>query len=164
MAYAKTNNVAKARNHLAQLRIKQQDSILKIPYRPYMSSPLECSEVAEYILESNIAFAQKNYKDALASIKKAIAAEDKLIYSEPNTWILPARQYLGTFLLKMKQAGEAEKVFREDLVWNPGNGWSLLGLHQALEAQNKTKELSKLKALYTNSFSEAEKIPALPAY
>ena len=92
-------------------------------------------------------------------MKQAINAEDSLIYEEPKLWMLPARQYLGAFLLDMKRPGEAEKVYREDLIWNPGNGWSLLGLHQALKVQGKKTELDRLKKLYTASFSHAEVLP-----
>ena len=64
----------------------------------------------------------------------------------------------------MKQYKKAEKVYRDDLVWNPGNGWSLLGLHQSLQAQKKTKELDKLKKLYSNSFSQADVMPVGSVY
>ena len=74
-------------------------------------------------------------------------AEDSLLYTEPKAWMLPARQYLGSFYLKMKQYKKAEKVYRDDLVWNPGNGWSLLGLHQSLVAQRKKQELKRTEIL-----------------
>ena len=91
-------------------------------------------------------------------------AEDSLLYSEPKAWMLPARQYLGSFYLKMKQYKKAEKVYRDDLVWNPGNGWSLLGLYQSLDAQGKNQELKKIKMLYMNSFSKADQLPSGSAY
>ncbi|HEX8677218.1 MAG TPA: hypothetical protein VF700_08360 [Segetibacter sp.] len=64
----------------------------------------------------------------------------------------------------MNKPKEAEKVYREDLVWNPGNGWSLLGLFQTLKAQQKTGDLKKLKALYMHSFSEADVVPSRSVY
>ena len=91
-------------------------------------------------------------------------AEDSLVYAEPNSWMLPARQYLGAFLLELNKPADAEKVYREDLVHNPGNGWSLLGLYQSLQAQKKTAELEKLKALFMNSFSKADSLPSTSAY
>ena len=113
---------------------------------------------------ANTAFHQKKYSEALTAIKKAILAEDSLKYREPKLWMLPARQYLGAFLMKLNQPKEAEKVYREDLVWNPGNGWSFLGLSQCLEAQKKRLESKKLKALYMNSFSQADWLPTSSAY
>jgi tetratricopeptide (TPR) repeat protein len=164
MAYAKTGNYALAEKYLKQLRLKQNDTILKARFAPHMSSPFECSIVAENILLANTAFAEKKYNQAFSAIKKAIRAEDSLIYAEPNLWMLPARQYMGAFLLLQNKAKEAEKVYREDLVWNPGNGWSLVGLYQALKAQKKTLELKKLKELYMYSFSDADSLPITSAY
>ena len=164
MAYAKTGDYKQAGEHLNHLREKQKDTILRVRFAPHRSSPYECSVVAENILIANLAFHQKKYNDAFTAIQKAILAEDSLIYAEPNTWMLPARQYLGVFLLKLKKPKEAEKVYREDLRWNPGNGWSLLGLYQSLNAQQKTRELEKLKALYMNSFSAADVVPSGSAY
>ena len=164
MAYAKTGDDTQAKKHLNQLREKQKDAILQIRFTPYRSSPYECSVVAENILIANLAFHQKKYNESFTAIKKAILAEDSLTYAEPNLWMLPARQYLGAFLMALKKPKEAEKVYREDLMWNPGNGWSLLGLYQSLQAQQKTGELKKIKALYMNSFSAADVLPAVSAY
>jgi tetratricopeptide (TPR) repeat protein len=129
-----------------------------------MSTPYECSVIAENILGANIAFQNKKYSKALATIKKAILAEDSLIYAEPNLWMLPARQYLGAFLLRLNKPAEAEKVYRQDLVWNPGNGWSLLGLYQSLQAQKKSGGTERLKVLFMNSFAEADSLPVTSAY
>jgi len=65
--------------------------------------------------------------------------------------------------LQLGKAGEAERIYREDLVQNPGNGWSLLGLSQSLDAQHKTggaEYLVKAKA----AFAAAEAMPAASAY
>ena len=41
--------------------------------------------------------------------------EEGLFYYEPKEWLIPARQYLGAFYLKMGNPAMAEKVYREDL-------------------------------------------------
>jgi tetratricopeptide (TPR) repeat protein len=164
MAYAKTGDYTQAGTHLNQLREKQKDTILGIRYASAWSSLYECSVVAEHILLANLAFHQKKYNEAFTAIQKAILAEDSLLYAEPSLWMLPARQYLGGFLLTLDKPKEAENVYREDLVWNPGNGWSLLGLYQALKAQRKTGELKKLDVLYKYSFSEADEMPPGSVY
>lgn len=164
MAYTKTGNHADAERHLKQLQEKKKEAILRTRFAPYMSSPYDCSIVAENILIANIFYNQKKYDQAITAIKKAILAEDSLVYSEPKIWMLPARQYLGAFLLKLNKPKEAEKVYREDLVWNPGNGWSLLGLYQSLEAQGKSQELKDIKVLYMQSFSKADQLPSGSAY
>jgi tetratricopeptide (TPR) repeat protein len=164
MAYAKSGDYTQAEKHLSQLREKQKDSILRIRFAPHMSSPYECSIVAENILLANTTFYQKKHNETFTAINKAIRAEDSLIYAEPSLWMMPARQYKGAFLLTLNKPKEAEKVYREDLVWNPGNGWSLVGLYQALKKQGKTQELKKIKELYSNSFSEADSFPMVSAY
>ena len=164
MAYAETGSFLQAESHLKQLQEKKKDSILKIGFSPSKNSPYDCSLVAENILAATIFFDQKKYGPAITAIKKAILAEDSLIYAEPKLWMLPARQYLGAFLLKLNKPNEAEKIYREDLLWNPGNGWSLLGLYQSLRVQGKTQELKKTKELYLQSFSKADKLPSSSVY
>jgi tetratricopeptide (TPR) repeat protein len=164
MAYAATGKYASAKRSVAKIREALNDTILRITFAPHTSSPYECSKVAENILVANIAFRQNRYDAAINAIRAAVRAEDSLIYSEPKLWMLPARQYLGYFLLKMNKAPHAEKVYREDLSWNPGNGWSLLGLYQALRAQRKNKELKALKEDYERSFSEADELPKASVY
>ena len=50
----------------------------------------------------------------------------------------PARHWLGAALIEAKRYADAEKVYRDDLADHPHNGWSLLGLQQALKAQGKS--------------------------
>lgn len=164
MAYAKTGRLSEAEQALQQLREKQTDEILKKKFVPHMSSPYECSVIAEQVLLANIRFVQERKDESLEAIELAVAAEDKLIYTEPKLWMLPARQYLGAFLLQWNDPATAEAVYREDLIWNPGNGWSLLGLYQSLEAQGKPDELSAIKEKYLHSFSGAETLPPASAY
>ena len=164
MAHAKSGNYAEAEKYLAQLQQKRNNDILRTKFTPYMSSPYEVSAVAENILSANIFYAQKKYDEAIAAIQKAVDAEDNLLYTEPKIWMLPARQYLGAFLLQTNKPAAAEKVYREDLAWNPGNGWSLLGLYQSLQAQKKNKEMEKIKAQYMNSFAQAEEMPVASVY
>ena len=164
MAYAKTGDFANAEKQLGLLKTKQQDTILRVRFRPYMSSPYDCSRIAAHLLQATIAFGRKNDRAAFIAIDKAISAEDSLLYSEPNIWMLPARQHKGAFLLKRNRPAEAEAIFREDLVLNPGNGWSLVGLYGALSKQQKTGELSAIKAQYLHSFSGAEQVPLSSAY
>jgi hypothetical protein len=164
MASSKTGNQQRAEQYLAQLRKGRQDKMLREKFAPHASSPYEVAEVAENILLATIRFNQQKHNEAILAIKQAILAEDSLLYSEPKLWMMPARQYSGVFFMKMNKPAEAEKVYREDLHWNQGNGWSLLGLYQSLKAQGKTKELSKLKKQYTISFSAADELPTTSAY
>jgi tetratricopeptide (TPR) repeat protein len=111
---------------------------------PYSGTTLTSSgeilDVAGLVLDARIASARGETSAALESWKKAVRAEDALAYDEPPPWFYPLRESLGAELLRDKQYPEAERVFREDLVENPRNPRSLLGLHEALKAQEKTED------------------------
>ncbi len=164
MAYTKQDDIDDARTQLLLFRSKMNDPVLQNSSAPFLNTALECAAVPENILDATISFQQKKYADAITALKKAIIAEDKLKYSEPKQWLLPARQYLGAYLLQLNKPKEAEAVYRQDLIWNPGNGWSLLGLYQSLIAQNKNNEAAKYKPQYMHSFSRAEETPTASAY
>lgn len=158
IAYVNTGASDKAKVELNALLEKSKDPILnrrRIPFNSF--TPI--ANIAAEILTAAIAFNDKQYDQSITSLNKAIEIEDGLIYTEPNDWPIPARQFLGAYLLKMNKPAVAEKVYREDLIWNPGNGWSTIGLAQSLKAQNKTKDLAKIEAGYKQSFSSAEKLP-----
>jgi tetratricopeptide (TPR) repeat protein len=163
MAFVKTGNLELATKHLDQLRQKAEDSILKIRNIPF-NTPYEGALIAENILNASILFSEKKSDAAISALKKAITVEDKMIYVEPKDWMIPARQYLGAFLLKLGRPLQAEQVYREDLEWNPGNGWSLLGLYQSLKAQGKQKDADQYKKEFMNSFSHADVIPPASVY
>ena len=75
---------------------------------------------------------------AIAKFETAVKLDDELEYDEPEPLPFPARHWLGAALLEAKRYADAEQVYREDLKQHPHNGWSLLGLQQALKAQGKT--------------------------
>jgi hypothetical protein len=69
---------------------------------------------------------KSDYIAAVASYKKAIAIEDKLMYQEPPDWFFSVRHSLGHTLLLAKQFSQAETVFNDDLSMYRENGWSLM--------------------------------------
>ena len=69
------------------------------------------------------------------------------------------RQALGAILVQAGRGAEAERVYREDLERNPGNGWSLYGLARSLEAQNKGAEAAKVDAEYRKWWDKADVKP-----
>ena len=71
----------------------------------------------------------------------------------------PIRQELAAVHLAMGHAPAAEKLYREDLVHFPNNGWSLYGLARSLEAQKKTAEAAKVDAQYRKWWDKADVKP-----
>lgn len=111
--------------------------------------------VAAKILEARIAEGNKK-PEALALWAEAVKLEDALSYSEPADWFYPVRHFQGAALMGAGKAKEAEAVYREDLKRNPGNGWSLFGLSQALKAQKKPKEAAAAEAEFKKAWPRAD--------
>ena len=96
------------------------------------------------ILEGEIALSTKSQAAALTAFQRAVSVEDSLVWDEPEPLPFSARHWLGAALLEMGRPAEAETVYRDDLKKHPHNGWSLLGLSQALAAQKKpAREVSE---------------------
>ena len=163
MAYINTGQPELARRHLLSLQRRSADSSLTFA-DTLSNTALQGAQEAGEILSALIFFYGKKYDSAIAHINQAIRVEDELFYSEPKNWMIPARQYLGAFYLKMGKPDLAEKIYREDLVWNPGNGWSLLGLCQSLQMQHKNEGIELYRKKYLESFSGAEQIPPGSVY
>jgi tetratricopeptide (TPR) repeat protein len=89
------------------------------------------------ILEGEIALAGGAGPAALAAFERAVSIEESLVWDEPEPLPFSARHWLGAALLQAGRPADAERVYRADLENHPRNGWSLLGLAQALGAQGK---------------------------
>ncbi|MHA4807064.1 tetratricopeptide repeat protein [Flavitalea flava] len=152
-----------AKADLDSLEGNLQDSLLGIRIMPF-NKPVQCGRIAAGILRGEILFAEGKQDEALAAFNLAVQEEDELIYSEPPEWLIPVRQYLGLCLLKMHQTKEAEKVYRDDLSRNPGNGWSLLGLYQSLMAQHKPAEAAGYKLKYQTAFEASDVNPVASVF
>lgn len=163
LAYVYIGKPDLARRQLIQLRSKITDPILKQKRIPF-NTALQSAQIAENILNAVILFDQKKNAAGIMSLNKAIKIEDEMIYAEPMDWPLPARQFLGAYLLKLGKGADAEQVYKIDLELNPGNGWSLLGLYQSLRALHKVDAMAGYKAAYLKAFTNAEEIPPASVY
>jgi tetratricopeptide (TPR) repeat protein len=163
LAQLHNKNDLAAKQLLDQLEATMLDSLLAVRSMPF-NAPVQMARVAAGILKGELFYAEGKNTEALNAFKTAVEEEDKLIYREPQEWMLPARQYLGAYLLKMKQPALAEKVYREDLVANPNNGWSLLGLFQSLQAVGKKGEAALYKDSYIAAFKDADTMPVASIY
>ena len=137
MAFANTNKIAEAKKELAIMQNKMTEPSLKEPFTPF-NAVYDAALVGENILAGTIAENKQDISKAIKLFKHAVKDEDKLIYTEPRDWLLPARQYLGVALIKAGNYKEAVDIFKKDLQINPNNGWSLSGL-QTCYRQMKNK-------------------------
>ena len=90
------------------------------------------------ILEGELLRERGDTDGALAAFERAVELDDALVYDEPEPLPFAARHWLGAFLIELGRHAEAEQVYRDEIVDHPHNGWSLLGLKTAVEAQGRT--------------------------
>ena len=111
-------------------------------------------EVAQAMLEGELAYRKADYDTAFAALRRAVALDDALPYDEPWGWMQPTRHALGALLFEQGHFEEAEHAFRQDLGLAPGlpracvhpdNVWALRGLYDCLLAQGKMGELPHIK-------------------
>jgi tetratricopeptide (TPR) repeat protein len=143
VSFANTGKATEAEQEQKQFR----DLIAKIPpdkmYDP-LNKAADVFKVHDEVLAGAIARSRGDNNAAVESLKRAVAAEDALSYSEPPAWYPPVRPMLGNLLLANNQAAEAEKIFRQDLERNPRDGRALGGLRDALKVQNRQYEADQI--------------------
>ncbi len=124
--------------HAALVPLKSNPKVMVLDGNDYPASML--LQIADDLLQGEIAFAGKDNATAIAKFTAAVAGQDALPYTEPPFWYYPTRQSLGAALLKAGKPVEAQAVYEKDLQQYPHNGWSTFGLIAALEAQGKTEQ------------------------
>jgi tetratricopeptide (TPR) repeat protein len=112
--------------------------------------------IAAQIVAGELAAQQDKTTEAVQHLKKAVAIQDQLQYSEPPPWYYPVRQSLGAVLLTAGKAAEAQAVYQEDLKQNPKNGWSLYGLAQSLHAQGATAKAKLVEEEFQKTWTRAD--------
>ena len=159
MAFVHNAKIDDAKRCLTDLQSNLSDSLLIVRRMPF-NKPQQSCQIAADILSGEILYAEGKTAEAIAMLKNAVNEEDALVYREPQEWFIPARQYLGYYLLKANRVSEAAKVYSDDLLANPGNGWSLRGMYNCMNAQNKPGEAAIYKARYDKAFAKADNKPA----
>ena len=84
------------------------------------------------ILDGEIRRMAGDLNGAVAAFQRASDLQAALVYDEPQPLPFSAFHWLGAALVESKRFDEAEKAYRNELKDHPHNGWSLLGLQQAL--------------------------------
>ncbi|MEO8482526.1 MAG: hypothetical protein ABI634_09980 [Acidobacteriota bacterium] len=118
--------------HLAQLKVAASSNAI---FRFHSAHDLLGTLAA--LLEGEMQRATGDLDAAIASFERAVALQDAMIYDEPEPLPFAARHWLGAALLDASRDADAERVYRQDLVKHPKNGWALFGLKAALNGQHK---------------------------
>ena len=105
--------------------------------------------VADQMLEGELRYRARDYDEAFAALREAIALSDSLPYDEPWAWMQPVRHALGALLLEQGRVEEALEAYRDDLgltrrvpraLQHPDNVWALHGLVECLERLGRQDE------------------------
>jgi len=113
--------------------------------------------LARAVLSAELDAAAKKYDDAVRTLEAARTIEtDSLAYDEPEDWVLPLRMVLGSILLDAERYADAERAFRGELEAHPDNGWSLYGLHRALEGQGRTDDAQQVLAQFRRAWARSD--------
>ena len=106
------------------------------------------------ILEGEIQRTNGDLNGAIATFEKAAAVQNALVYDEPEPLPFHAAHWLGAALIEAKEFDKAEAAYREELKDHPHNGWSLLGIQQALAG--KGTKSTEVDADLEKSWSRAD--------
>jgi tetratricopeptide (TPR) repeat protein len=101
--------------------------------------------VARLYLEGRLALTRGDTADAIKWLRNAVIAEDALAHDDPPVWYLSSRQALAVAMMRVRDFGGAEKIYREDLQRNPESGRALFGLQTTLAAQGRNREAEALQ-------------------
>jgi tetratricopeptide (TPR) repeat protein len=133
-------------------RVKTAETTSKQTFRNHPAKTL--LGVASGILEGEILRHTGDHAGALAAFERAVAADDTIEYDEPEPLPFDARHWLGAMQLEMGKAADAEATYRKELEEHPHNGWSILGLQQALKAQGKPS--AEVDAAFEKAWARAD--------
>lgn len=112
--------------------------------------------IARAMIQGELLFREGSREEAFEIMRAGIRYEDTLVYDEPPAWMLPVRHAMGALLMADGQHEEAERLYREDLEKNRGNGWALTGLRESLVAQGRTTEAMELDERLAAAFASAD--------
>ena len=142
MAFANTNETAKARSEMSSFKAvlslinecptkrrifnNTMSDIYAIAehllegenlYREAILQQTQCSHSAGIQTKTTVCSSNQTiFQPAFEQLRKAVQLNDYgLMYDEPWGWMHPARHVLGALLLEQGHLAEAEKLYREDL-------------------------------------------------
>jgi tetratricopeptide (TPR) repeat protein len=153
-AHLRKGNVDSARVYLDRVEQGAAHMGDSVNFRGHTAGSL--LGVASGILRAELLRGEGRQAEAISLLERAVAMEDALRYDEPEPLNFTARHWLGAHLLESGRAPEAEAVYRQSLEDHPHNGWSLIGLAQALRAQSKTAEAEQAQQAFAAAWARSD--------
>ena len=149
-AHLKQGGVDFAALYLA--RVKKAAETSTAGFRVHTAKDL--LTIAAGILEGEMQRTAGDLSGAIASFQRSADIQAALVYDEPEPLPFSAFHWLGAALLESGRFDAAERAYRAELVDHPHNGWSLLGVQQALEG--KGMKSPDVDADFAASWSRAD--------
>ncbi|MDP3823198.1 MAG: hypothetical protein Q8R33_17160 [Burkholderiales bacterium] len=113
-------------------------------------------EVLGARLQAEVAAASGDAPGAQATLQAAVTREAALEAVEPPLLGAGSRLAQGSLMLRSRRWADAEAAYRSDLADQPGSGWALRGLQQALARQGKTEEAGRVQRELNQAWSSAD--------
>ena len=92
----------------------------------------------------------------IVALTDAVAAQDRLGYSEPPQFFFPVREQLGAAYFRSGDYGHAERTFRDDLERNRENPRSLYGLRETLLREGRAADAAEADIRFVRAWREAD--------
>jgi len=156
MAFANLNELENAREELQELNSLASSDSLKQILIWEINSASDIAHIALNVLSGEIQRVEGNLAAASEFFRKGIVIEDSLNYNEPPDWFFSVRHLLGDVLLDMSQPLEAQKVYIEDLMNFPKNGFALNGLYYSLKMQHMDVEAEQIRKQFDDAWQYAD--------
>ncbi|CAL5870921.1 uncharacterized protein PFLUO_LOCUS5163 [Penicillium psychrofluorescens] len=147
VAYAAMGNVEAAEKE----RENYKEALSRVP-ETRLDFPNKCVDllaVGTAMLDGEVEYRKGNHEQAFEHLRHSIELDDGLGYSEPWSWMQPARHPYAALLLEQGRVQEAADVYRADLGLDgslirarqhPNNVWALQGYHECLLRLERTAE------------------------
>jgi len=155
-AWARTARPAEARAALARLQAVAADPELARIRVKNVNPASALVAIAVKTLQADLAALGGRIGEAVALLRQCVATEDALAHDEPHLWLAPTRHALGATLLDAGDAAQAELAYRQDLRHYPDNGWSLVGLAEALRRQGRPGEAQQVDARFRQAWRDSD--------
>lgn len=156
MAYAATGKTAQAHEELQLLNELSQAPPIAEQMIWGINKVSDVCAIASKVLEAQLKMNAGRNGEAIQLLSEAVAIEDQLNYNEPPDWFFSVRHVLGNALLQSGDYAQAEKIYREDLMQWPKNGFALNGLVESLVAQSKTAEADDVRKQFDVAWQYAD--------
>ncbi|KAL3486623.1 hypothetical protein BJX62DRAFT_246664 [Aspergillus germanicus] len=163
VAYAATGDIAEAERH----RELYAEAVKNVP-STRLDFPNRCIDilgVGTAMLDGEIAYRKGEYATAFESLRLAVDLDDGLGYSEPWSWMQPARHAYAALLLEQGYVEEAAAVYKSDLGLDSSvirarrhlnNVWALHGYHECLVRLGKADEAAVIEPQLTLALAVAD--------